>query len=157
MRLKEGVADAPVAGQQAAAEDFVVGPEFDLAGGGIPELLDESEQVGGVDLAGMGGDAGGEVAIADEEQAGAGGELIGGDAFDVAAILHGEIDDHGSGAKGVEHGGGEEERGATAEDLGGGEDDVGVLAEAGEGVALPEELIVGEGPGVAPSGFTGLA
>src|SRR5262245_41672559 len=121
-RLELFVDDLAAVGEEAGFDEFVVRFEDEGFGFFVPVVFEEGTEVGGEHLAGVAGDAAGEVAVADEGDAFSVSNFAGGDAFDVAAAVHGEVHDDAAGAHGIEHGGGDEDGGFAAKDLGGGDD-----------------------------------
>ena len=142
---------------KAALDDFVVELEDEGFFLLVPEFLDQRDEVGRVNLAGVQRHASGQIRNADDFHAFAVDDLVVDDAFDVAAGVNREIDDHAAGLHGVEHFRGHQNRRPASEDLRGGNDHIGIAAGFFHRVALLLDLLLGQRLRVALFGLAGFS
>lgn len=156
--LKARMNDLALACKEAALKDFIVHTVGEILVPGVPEMFEEGGHIGGVDLSGVGGDAGFEFGGSDEGDAIIGDDFLADlSAFDVAAGFGGEVNDDGASLHAGDHIGVEECGGGAAEEFGGGNDNIALGADLCHALALFFDLFGGEFLCVALVGLAGIA
>ena len=117
--------DLAAVGQHGRLDQFVVAVDRELLGRLVDHRLEEGEEVPGVEQRGRGRDAARHVEVADDLDAvGGGDDLAGLRAFDIAAALDREVDDHRARLHRGDHRRRHQLRRRPAGDQRGGDDDV---------------------------------
>src|SRR5690606_24863663 len=145
--------DVPVVGNQSAADNFILHAQFKLVAFGVPEMLDQVDQIAAVHLTGVVRNAAFQIGVAHDVNPVFHHILIRLGTFDVSAGGRGHVHNHRSRLHVRELGVGNQAGGGTTEQFRGGDHNVGLGDGFAHGLLLLGDLFGSQLFGVPPGGL----